>query len=152
MYADAAQEEVDYITTQAPCFWNGAISHRVQYPKLWADFVYMAPPFLAYHAAVHNNITLLQDTVTQLQLYRQILKANTTSSSRGVWEHIIGPMNFDPGLWSTGNAWEAVGMTRVLTTVLKALIVNKPSHLIWRAKAVHDISLWMKEILEALES
>jgi hypothetical protein len=34
-YADGADEEVEYITTEAPRFWNGAISHRVDVAELW---------------------------------------------------------------------------------------------------------------------
>lgn len=35
-----------------------------------------------------------------------------------LWRHIIGPPdgNNDYGIWSTGNAWAAAGMTRVLAT------------------------------------
>lgn len=34
-YLDAATEEVEYILGKAPRWWNGAISHRVQYAELW---------------------------------------------------------------------------------------------------------------------
>ena len=34
-YFDATTEEVEYILGQAPRWWNGAISHRVQYAELW---------------------------------------------------------------------------------------------------------------------
>lgn len=34
-YLSAAKEEVEYILGEAPRWWNGAISHRVQYAELW---------------------------------------------------------------------------------------------------------------------
>lgn len=34
-YLSAAKEEVEYILGKAPRWWNGAISHRVQYAELW---------------------------------------------------------------------------------------------------------------------
>ena len=37
-------------------------------------------------------------------------------ATRGLWHHIVGPESQDLGLWSTGNAWAAAGMTRVLAT------------------------------------
>ncbi|KAF8872494.1 hypothetical protein BD779DRAFT_1613794 [Infundibulicybe gibba] len=120
-FAAAADEEVRYITTGAPRFENGAISQRADVAELWADFMYMAPPFLAYYAADAKNASLLQLVVEQCGLYRQVLQAQTTASYAGVWEHIIGPQSQDTGLWSTGNGWAAAGMARVLATVMKAL-------------------------------
>ncbi|KAJ3880260.1 Six-hairpin glycosidase-like protein [Lentinula edodes] len=144
---DAAEREAEYLLMGAPRFWNGAISHRVDYAELWADFVYMAPPFLAYYAVETSNPWLLQQTVEQCGLYREILQKNVSSmtSYKGLWEHIIGPVNQDTGVWSTGNAWAAAGMTRVLATVLKA-----PSHitLTWKDDAVSELTQWIKEILD----
>ncbi|KAF8157098.1 hypothetical protein B0H34DRAFT_859672 [Crassisporium funariophilum] len=155
-YASAAKEEVDYILGEAPRWWNGAISHRVQYAELWADFVYMVPPFLAYYGAATNNASVLSASVDQCRLYRQILRANTTGVAVGLWEHIIGPQNADPGIWSTGNAWAAAGMTRVLATVIKApssLFTKKasPTQLsnAWKTQAVSDLTMAIREILDA---
>ncbi|KAF8799761.1 hypothetical protein BYT27DRAFT_6852588 [Phlegmacium glaucopus] len=167
-YFDAAKGEIEYILGQAPRWWNGAISHRAQYAELWADFIYMAPPFLAYYGAATNNASVLRESVEQCRLYRQVLLANTTSGpytppvshpdvASGLWVHIVGPVSADPGIWSTGNAWAAAGMTRVLATVLKA-----PSHLYqdqptsasdlavsWKNQAVNDLTTFICEILEA---
>ncbi|KAG6807384.1 hypothetical protein H0H93_001641, partial [Arthromyces matolae] len=106
-YATAAKGTIDYLINSAPRFWNGAISQRVDQPELWADFMYMAPPFIAYYAADTNDASLLQESVNQCSLYRQILQSNTTASYHGVWEHIIGPQSQDTGIWSTGNGWAA---------------------------------------------
>ena len=103
----------------APRFYNDAISQRYSTAELWADFIYMAPPFMAYHAVSAHDPGLLRETVRQCGLYRQVLKANTTAPYRGLWEHIIGPESEDPGLWSTGNGWAAMGMTRVLATMMR---------------------------------
>ena len=79
----------------------------------------MAPPFLAYYAVSTNNTSLLNETVRQCGLYRQIMQSNTTAAYYGLWEHIVGPQSADPGLWSTGNGWAAFGMARVLATLSK---------------------------------
>lgn len=95
----------------------------------------MAPPFLAYYGVATNNASFLQEAVNQCLLYREILQANTSSSpanpptthpavASGLWTHIRGPVSNDPGIWSTGNAWAAAGMMRVLATLVKA-----PPHL-----------------------
>ncbi|KAF5343510.1 hypothetical protein D9756_011604 [Leucocoprinus leucothites] len=151
-YANATAGEVEFIMDQAPRWSNGAISHRVEAPELWADFVYMAPPFLAYYAVHTSNLTLLQETVQQCGLYREALQPD---DSNGLWIHIAGPPIPDPGLWSTGNAWAAAGMTRILATVmhLPASFCKTAKERRWRDKAIDDLTRWIKEILDgAIES
>ncbi|KAF8067998.1 Six-hairpin glycosidase-like protein [Lyophyllum atratum] len=146
-YANAAKATADSMISSAPRFWNGAISHRVSVAELWADFVYMAPPFLAYYAADSSNETLLHESVKQCGYYRQVLQSNTTTSYKGVWEHIIGPQSQDTGLWSTGNGWAAAGMTRVLATVMKAPVAEGTA---WRQGAIDDLTHWILEILDGV--
>lgn len=107
-----------------------------------ADFMYMAPPFMAFYAAESGNMTLLQETYKQCGLYRDVLQ----SKGQGLWKHIVGPEAADPGHWSTGNGWAAAGMARVLATILRAPAVQGTS---WRDGAVSDLSGWIKEILDA---
>ncbi|KAF9446020.1 hypothetical protein P691DRAFT_795008 [Macrolepiota fuliginosa MF-IS2] len=146
-YGAAADGEVDYIINDAPRWTNGAISHRANYAELWADFVYMAPPFLAYYAVHTSNLTLLQATVEQCGLYRDVLQSLV---SDGLWEHIIGPNSPDHGLWSTGNAWAAAGMTRVLATVKKApkSLFTSAKDAQWKGDAIDSLTTWIKEILD----
>jgi Glycosyl Hydrolase Family 88 len=105
----------------------------------------MAPPFIAYYGAATNNLALLKEAVFQCGAYRDTLQVNDGLSA-GLWQHIIGPQNYDPGLWSTGNAWAAAGMTRVLATVLKAPIAQQDSS--WRDTAITDLTSWIKEIVD----
>ncbi|KDR72687.1 hypothetical protein GALMADRAFT_252889 [Galerina marginata CBS 339.88] len=161
-FAAAAKAEALYVLNQAPKWPNGAISHRVMYAELWADFMYMAPPFLAYYGVASNNATILQIAVEQCLLYRQALQANTTSitatppnthpaSASGLWTHILGPVNMDPGIWSTGNAWAAAGAMRVLATVAKAptSLVAKSGGRAWTLKAIGSLVELISEILNA---
>jgi rhamnogalacturonyl hydrolase YesR len=141
-YFNAASREESSVINTAPRFWNGAISHRYNTPELWADFVYMAPPFLAYYAVATKNSTLLRLAIEQCQLYRQILQANVSEPFTGLWEHIIGPEDFQPQLWSTGNAWAAAGMTRVLATTIKW------DHSSTWAYEQRCLTQWIKEILD----
>ncbi|KAJ7638470.1 hypothetical protein FB45DRAFT_1054755 [Roridomyces roridus] len=139
-YAAAVQAEIKYITQDAPRFSNGAISHRTDVAELWADFIYMAPPFLVYAAADLGDLDLLHEAYLQCGLYRQILQPN-----HGIWQHIIGPQNQDEGFWSTSNGWAAAGMARVLATVIKASISANAS---WRQEAIDNLSLWIQEIID----
>lgn len=103
-----------------------------------ADFIYMAPPFLAYYAVYKNDEALLRETIRQIGLYREVLK-----KSSGLWTHIVGPNSPDPGSWSTGNAWAAAGITRVLATVIKA-----PMSKGWTTE-INLLKSYIKEILDA---
>jgi rhamnogalacturonyl hydrolase YesR len=98
-----------------PRWSNGAISHRENVAELWADFVYMVPPFLAYTGVATCNVTLLKEAATQAKLYRDVM-----IQPAGVWMHITGPEVQDYELWSTGNGWAAAGMARVLATLKKS--------------------------------
>ncbi|KAJ3711966.1 hypothetical protein C8R42DRAFT_595149 [Lentinula raphanica] len=146
-FAGGAYQEFEYITGQAPRWYNGAISQRTDVPELWADWMYMAPPFLAYYAADTYNTSLLQSAVEQCGMYRQALKTNLTSdvSYDGVWEHIVGPQSADLGIWGTGNGWASAGMTRVLATV-----VNAPGSVTygWKDEAVSNLTSWIEEIVQ----
>ncbi|KAJ7248982.1 hypothetical protein C8J57DRAFT_1475386 [Mycena rebaudengoi] len=152
--ATALQEDLDYIINEAPRWPNGAISHRFDVPELWDDFIYMAPPTIAYVGASTNNASLLKLAYEQCGLYREVnlFSSNSstpsplnTSPTNGLWHHIVGPQSGDPGLWATGNGWAAGGMTRVLATIMKAPAAHDAP---WRASALADLSGWIKEIID----
>lgn len=116
---------MDHLLNNVPRWGNGAISHRESNVELWADFIYMVPPVLAYWAVQTNNVTLLNVAIQQCNLYRDVLaipaiedRDKSPWHAAGLWQHIIGPPdgNNDNGIWSTGNAWAAAGMSRVLAT------------------------------------
>ncbi|TFK60605.1 hypothetical protein BDN72DRAFT_779178 [Pluteus cervinus] len=173
--ADAATRQVQYVVNQAPRWVNGAISHRADVAELWADFMYMAPPFMAYYAVDTNNATMLQDAINQGRWYRDVLQRRSSSSSATttsacgspsptptispfngkLWEHIIGPQSQDVGIWSTGNAWASAGMTRVFATVKKVpaqsqldLDSQRLFGANWRQSALDDLATWILEILD----
>jgi rhamnogalacturonyl hydrolase YesR len=79
----------------------------------------MVPPFLAYYSIVSNDLSYMREAQTQITLYRKLLQARGGTPGRRLWRHIAGrdgPENSDLGLWSTGNAWVAAGLARVLAT------------------------------------
>ncbi|CAA7268314.1 unnamed protein product [Cyclocybe aegerita] len=144
-FAKAADDTIKGLLEDVPRYWNGAISHRANTAELWADFMYMVPPYLAYYAADKEDEGLLRESVRQCQLYRDILQSDTNEAYKGAWRHIIGPESQDTGLWSTGNAWAAAGMTRVLATVNKSSFVTNST---WRAQATNNLTRYIKEIVD----
>ncbi|KAI9451516.1 Six-hairpin glycosidase [Lactarius psammicola] len=142
-YAGAATAQVEYLFGPAvPKTPDGAISHRVSEVQLWSDSVYMVPPFLAYYGIATGNQSMLQEAYNQVKLYRNYLG---DSSAGGLWRHIVlGTNGTDPGHWSTGNAWAAAGMLRVLGTL-------KSSSFSRNFKGqLKDLGNWVAEIHSAM--
>lgn len=103
-YATAAGEQLVYLLYDAPRSDSGAISQRADQVQLWyvnillysapeidtcrsrADFIYMAPPFIAYYGVLQggdNESSLLQTAYEQISLYRDVLR-----DGDGLWKHI----------------------------------------------------------------
>lgn len=119
-YTVAAESQARFILEETPRFKNGAISHRENVAELWADFIYMVPPFISYLAIATKNESLMKQSQLQCHLYEDILcaRAPFKEPSR-LWQHIVGPEAQDLGFWSTGNGWAAAGICRTLATMKK---------------------------------
>lgn len=126
----------------APRAPNGAISHRDSQAQLWADFVYMAPPFIAYYGALLEDgpscQELLQTAYDQVRLYREVLY----DPDVGLWRHIALGNGTDPTYWGTGNAWAAAGALRVLATIQR----SSTAHAMKSQES--DLVQWVGEILD----
>jgi hypothetical protein len=133
----SSRYQIYYITEIVPRTNDGAISHRRDQVQLWSDFMYMAPPFIAYYAAMTNNETMMMDAYNQCKLYRkylydddvqlykreQSLPVIPSLVSAASWLDSWNPLRYldiqlgsgvsDAGHWSTGNAWVAAGMIRI---------------------------------------
>ena len=136
-YAGAATDQLNYLFDIAPRTSDGAISHRIGQVQLWSDYVYMVPPFLAYYGVLNNNGSILYEAYNQISLYRSYLM---DQRANGLWRHIILGSNGDDGHWSTGNAWAAAGMVRVLGTIYNSQFNAS------MANHAQDLVNWIGEI------
>lgn len=78
----------------------------------------MIHPALASWSVEVQDTSYVLEAAKQAGLYREILQANTTAAWKGLWTHIVGPESQTLGIWLTGNGWAAMGMSRVLATLL----------------------------------
>ncbi|KAG6872500.1 hypothetical protein C0995_009256 [Termitomyces sp. Mi166 len=141
-YAGAAKDQLDFLESKVPRTSDGAISHRVSQVQLWSDFVYMVPPFLAYYGMITQNRTLLLEAYNQISLYRSYLR---DTSANNLWKHVLlGMSGNDEGHWSTGNAWAAAGMLRVLGTYKNSQYSNTLK------SQQKDLAAWVLEIHAAM--
>lgn len=102
----------------------------------------MVPPFLAYYGVTTQNRSMLEAAYTQISLYRNYLR---DPSSSNLWKHVVMGSDFqDTGHWSTGNAWAAAGMLRVLATISG----SQYSHLM--KNEMKDLKNWVNEIHDGM--
>lgn len=142
-YATAASEQLDYLLNVAPRAPNGAISHRASQVQLWSDFIYMAPPFIAYYGALQggpDGDALLQTAYEQVKLYREVL----FDEDVGLWRHIALGEGTDPTHWATGNAWAAAGALRVLATIQQSSAADSMQ------SQQDDLVQWIGETLDGV--
>ncbi|KAJ3743376.1 Six-hairpin glycosidase [Lentinula detonsa] len=140
-YASAASEQLDYLLNVAPRTDSGAISQRSDQVQLWADFIYMAPPFIAYYGALQggdNGTSLLQTAFAQISLYRDVLR-----DEGGLWRHVALGSWEDSTHWATGNGWAAAGMLRVLETLDHSSVASD------FAEQSASLAQWIQEIISA---
>ncbi|KAH9059347.1 Six-hairpin glycosidase, partial [Lactarius vividus] len=101
-FSTAAGEQLGYLLSFAPRADSGAISHRDDQVQLWADFVYMVPPFIAYFGVLQNDdyggLALLQVAYDQIRLYRDAL----FDADANLWRHVTLGSWEDSGHWATG--------------------------------------------------
>ncbi|KAF2875071.1 hypothetical protein BDV95DRAFT_486481 [Massariosphaeria phaeospora] len=118
-YLHAARRQATYLVHEAPRFGgpHNAISHRKDVLEVWADFMYMVPPFLAYFSVAAEDATWMKEALAQCRAYRDALATKSTGLDQGLWHHIAGPQNGDLGYWCTSNGWVAAGLVRVLATL-----------------------------------
>lgn len=114
-YKNAAERMLDYLMQRAPRTDQGILCHNeisfyeeFSADQIWADSVYMAPPFLAVMGE-------LDEAVRQIEGYLDYLQDEVT----GLLYHIYdtGTKQFvRKKLWATGNGWALLGIARVIET------------------------------------
>ena len=143
-WMQAADRQAKYLLDTAPRYENGAISHRVEVAEVWADGISMFPPFLAFYGMATKNLTVVRESVRQIELYRDVLR-RVNGKGEGLWRHSVGPSDMaDPGAWSTSNGWAAYGMMRV-----RATVAGWEKSRIAMGKEIEALDSYVLEILEA---
>ncbi|KAI6144251.1 Six-hairpin glycosidase-like protein [Pisolithus tinctorius] len=143
-YAGAARDQLEFLLSNVSRTHDGAISQRTDQVQLWSDFVYMAPPFLAYYGVMTGNQSLVQEAYNQVRLYRKYLRDSNASN---IWKHIqLGVYGTDNGHWSTGNGWAAAGMLRVLSTIKQSQFSTS------MMSQQQDLADWVQEIHDGMYS
>ncbi len=143
MYRVAAERMLSYLTERAPRTDKGVLCHNeisfhegFSKDQIWADSIYMAPPFLAVMGELD-------------EAYRQI---------KGDLEYLLDPETgvlfhiYDAGTarfvrkkrWATGSGWALLGMARVIENAKEQGRADIADDLIRRSTALLDSMLKYK--------
>ncbi|EJD42739.1 Six-hairpin glycosidase [Auricularia subglabra TFB-10046 SS5] len=142
-WRNAAIAQLNYLLNTAPRTSTGAISHRSDSRQYWADGVFMGFPFIAQYGGIVGQPDLLQIGYRQCQLYHDALIRDGPTGK--LWAHIYSDddkIDYDGGLWATGNAWAALGMLHV------AVSIDKSAFAADMRNQRNDLLGWVKEILD----
>ncbi|KAK2799835.1 hypothetical protein FQN50_008356 [Emmonsiellopsis sp. PD_5] len=145
-------EFVPDVNPDPPLRTEGAISHLKTRCELWADGVYMGPPFLAVMALSDPEVTKLQlderislvsSSFDQIILYGRALgnagsglMSHTYTETSGNSFNPPGGGKYGRKAWGVGNGWFACGILRVLKIFERTI------------KRHNVQSMWAKEWLD----
>ena len=128
-FRSAADRMLEYFLHKAPRTAEGTLHHINTAPQVWADSMYMAPPFLAVmgHPA---------EAVKQVEGIRKLL----WDPGQGLFSHM-----WDDGkkafrrkdFWGVGSGWCAAGMTRILRALPAELSTER-----------RELATYVQEVLE----
>ena len=105
-FQKAAERLLDYLLRLAPRTAEGILHHITDVPQVWADSMYMAPPFLA--VAGH-----IDEAMRQVEGLRKLLWNPSKHLFSHIWDD--GSKTFKrQDCWGVGSGWCAAGMTRIL--------------------------------------
>ncbi|KAJ9660443.1 hypothetical protein H2198_002561 [Neophaeococcomyces mojaviensis] len=141
-----------------------AISHMYGSKQLWADSVFMVPPFLAAYAVARQDEVWLLQAVEQIKVYEYVLRKQSSLVEGQLWSHIQrqDPPSIDEVccrdnlFWLTGNAWALAGIVRVLSVLERWHIKSHTGDLHLegvqekRLKARNDLLKFAQGILDEL--
>ena len=108
---------LNYLLMIAPRASDGTLYHVTAAKEIWADSMYMAPPFLAVVGQVEEAIRQIQGIKKRLwnsgkKLYAHIWNEDQKTLRRAAY-------------WGVGNGWAAAGITRVIRALPESRVKEK---------------------------
>ncbi|TVR73789.1 MAG: glycosyl hydrolase [Marinilabiliales bacterium] len=103
---EAADRMLEYLFERAPRTEEGYIHHSYHGPELWADSIYMAPPFVAYAGYPEEAYRQAKAIIDRLWIEEEALFAYRWNAETGEISH--------SNLWGLANAHAIAGMTKLI--------------------------------------
>jgi unsaturated rhamnogalacturonyl hydrolase len=103
---DAAGRMLTYLFEEAPRTEEGYIHHSYHGPELWADSIYMAPPFVAFAGYPEEAFRQAMGIIRQLWIEEESLFAYRWNAGSRQLTH--------PDPWGLANAHAIAGLTSLM--------------------------------------
>lgn len=104
---NAADRMIKYLFETAPKTEEGFIHHSYHGPELWADTIYMGPPFIAYAGYPEEAYRQVKGIIDRIWIEDESLFASRWNADAQQITH--------PNLWGLGNAHAISGMTKLIS-------------------------------------
>lgn len=111
-YLAMADQIASFITDRAARTTDGGLTCAEDTPQLHADALYMACPVLARLAMASGRPELLEEAITQLDIYTDHLQDKNSGLLYRSYDDTNGKVA--GGLWGRGNAWAAMAYIETL--------------------------------------
>ncbi len=102
----AAERTITYLFKDAPRTDEGYIHHSYHGPELWADTLYMGPPFIAYAGYPGEAYRQAKGIIDRIWIQEESLFASRWNADTRQITH--------PNFWGLGNAHAISGMTKLI--------------------------------------
>jgi unsaturated rhamnogalacturonyl hydrolase len=102
----AADRMIVYLLEDAPRTDQGYVHHSYHGPELWADSIYMAPPFLAFAGYPEEAYRQAMGIIERLWIEEEALFAYRWNAENGEITH--------PDPWGLANAHAIAGLTSLI--------------------------------------
>ncbi len=128
-FQHAAEAMLNYLLKIAPRASDGTLFHLTRAHEVWADSIYMAPPFLAVAGEPDEALRQIEGIRRRLwdpekKLYHHIWDEDSRAFKRAAF-------------WGGGNGWAAAGIARVIGALPASRSVEKQA-LATHVKAIID--------------
>lgn len=133
----AQEESLEWALKTAPRNQEGIIYHVDSAPQIWADSVYMLPPYLA--AAGHY-----EEAVKQIRGYLRVLYHGEIGLMSHMWDD-EKKVYLREAHWGVGNGWTLAGITRVIEKLPVNMEKEKRELIGVVQEIVQGLLKWMRE-------
>lgn len=128
-YKDAALKMLYYLEFLAPKTSSGILLHLTDAPDVWADSIYMAPPFLSAIGKHELAVKQALGMINFLQDHGTKLLSHMWNDEKKVFTR--------KDFWGVGNGWTVAGLNRIINSLPKSMKQEK-QQLIVKSKEIID--------------
>ncbi|MCM1134092.1 MAG: glycoside hydrolase family 88 protein [Clostridium sp.] len=133
----AQEKSLKWALEKAPRNQEGIVYHVDSAPQMWADSVYMLPPYLAAAGEY-------EEAVKQIRGYLKVLYHEEIGLMSHMWDD-EKKVYLREAHWGVGNGWTIAGITRVIAKLPENMEKEKSELIQVVQDIVKGLLKWMRE-------